>query len=148
MAKQVVNRSFARRRARLTKCCNCGVSLFVGIGEGIPYKIDPVPITVQGELMARMQGRLTLGMDYGYHFYYRDELRMRLKPRPAVVTEHKCGLVLFDHVDIEWIPTFTRIVDELTKRPEEDESEEEMEALYTLHSELGAKVLDDAVIPF
>lgn len=138
---------FVDRKIRLDECPRCHVRQFVGVAEGLPFKVDPIPVTIKGELVARLQERWTYGVNFGIRkLFYRDDIRMRHIPRGAVLADHKCGKELYDHVEIPYIRPINDLVERL--KPREPEPEILENSIMTIAHVLGGKMIDDNDCPF
>lgn len=122
--------------------------MFIGLAEGLPFKVDPIPLTLEGELVARIQGRSTFGWNAGIRqCYYRDEYRMRKVPRPAVFAQHKCNAVLFQFIEVRWAGSIARTMKYMQPLPDQEQFKHALEgALFPLSEALNAKVIEE--IPF
>lgn len=120
----------------------------LGIDEGVPYRVEPLPLTVQAEIKAIIDGRSTYGAYVGY-VCYRNEGRMKLDikwGRPPVFATHKCALPATE-TDIEpsgvdaTTKFIERVITEQEHRNQPAESSEEIEALFTIADLLAGRVV-------
>jgi hypothetical protein len=121
--------------------------MFVGLAEGLPFKVDPIPLSVAGEMVARMQARWTFGWNPGIRqCYYRDEYRMRKTPRPAVFATHKCGAVLLAYVDMPWVVSISTVLKWMQEEKIDNATHDQKhdDALFSLNETLGARVIEEA----
>ena len=90
------------RRIRLTEtaaiqaCPRCRRHTLIAAPYGIPARCDPENLTLNGELAAKLQSRLTFdvhvyGLPRRMHFEYRHLDRIKAQRRHPVVAEHRCG---------------------------------------------------------
>jgi hypothetical protein len=84
-------------------CNNCNRIILNGLEAGMPYRIDPIPINVAGELAALTEGRLTYRMIAG-QIVHRAAPDMRTQPRPLVMRPHTCTPIDPSHIDTPKAP--------------------------------------------
>lgn len=121
------------------------------IDEGIPFRADPLPLTVLGELIAASNGRATFKFETGMKYcIYRNESRMRDKPRPPVVAQHRCYEPLIEHIDEHWAKHVSEVLQRMltAKQVVAAENETEENALIRLNEVLGARVIENDRPPF
>lgn len=88
------------RKARATRCRRCGAPILAGLDADIcgwPARVDPAPLTAQGEAAAILTGRTTYRLN-GTHSHIeidrREDFNIRGTPPSdecIVVAEHACG---------------------------------------------------------
>lgn len=137
------------RRPRCRPCPKCGRLNLLGIDEGVPFRVEPLPLTVQGEIRALLNGQITYGIHAGY-VCFRDQGRMTLDAkwgRPPVCATHKCDFVITSK-DIEpgAVGAIVKLIDRATaekaRNPDREESEDEhIEPIYTIWNLLKGKVI-------
>jgi hypothetical protein len=83
-------------RARL--CPKCGAPVMVGLADGAPVAVDPVPLNRIGEASALLAGRTTFALRYlgRYELSWRSAEHITGTPagtnaRLEVVAEHMCN---------------------------------------------------------
>lgn len=142
------------RRPRCRNCERCGRLQLLGIDEGIPYRVEPLPLTVQAEIKAIIGGRITFGAHVGY-VCYRDAGRMSLDVkwgRPPVFATHKCHLpATADDIDPRGVDATTafiaKVIAEQAHRDDPVETEKEVEALFSIADLLAGRVVAGAEPP-
>ncbi len=141
-----VNTAIVNRRPTRNKCMRCKADVATGVGQGIPYRVDMVPLTAQGELVAKLDKRDTFSVIYG-QLRYRTVHEMKKKSRAMVWASHKCGAPLLEHFDMERIQELGRVAKAifLTEREESDVAQE---ALVTIWDTLGGHVIEQDQLDF
>lgn len=121
----------------------------MGIDEGVPFRVEPLPLTVDAEIKALISGRVTYGVHAGY-VCFRDQGRMALDRkwgRPPVVATHRCDVVIVSSdIDGRSVGAITRLIDRAThekaSHPDREETEDEdIEPAYTIWDLLKGKVI-------
>lgn len=88
------------RKARGTRCRRCGAPILAGLDADIcgwPARVDPAPLTAQGEAAAILTGRTTYrlnGTPSRVEIDRREDFNIRGTPPSdecIVVAEHECG---------------------------------------------------------
>lgn len=118
--------------------------MLTGIDEGMPYRVDIIPLTIAGEIQARLTGRRMYALQAGY-VCYRDGGRMTLDAKyghPAVLANHRCGEPLAHLADTEHIGAITKLVQQITSHPPYGEVEEkEEDAIFSIGELLSGKIV-------
>lgn len=133
------------RRFRYKQCPVCAQWTFVGIDSGTPYEVDPIPITIEGEMVALTQGRFTYSVDYGNKLFYRDHWRMQHKPRGCVFAAHHHGKPLLQYCEMQYLEYVDRNIKTVVRdalRGKEELSDAEEQSLLLLNKQLGAVIID------
>jgi hypothetical protein len=123
--------------------------MLAGIDEGLPYSIDPLPLTTEGELIAALQGRWTYAWYMG-HATYRSEGRITRRPRPAVLAKHQCGQGLIAYIETARADQMARVISLLRQCNQPLEDDTEQRALITISDLLNGRVFaqSDKGVPF
>ena len=144
------------RRPRCRTCEQCGRLQLLGIDEGIPYRVEPLPLTIQAEIRAIIGGRITYGAHVGY-VCMRNEGRMTLDVkwgRPPVFATHKCHLpATAEDIDPSGVEATTafiaKVIAEQEHRDDPVETATEVEALFSIADLLSGRVVaSDGPPPF
>lgn len=142
---------FIDRRPRVSLCVRCGCKMLVGITEGLPVKVDPLPLTLEGEMFALMQGRWTYGMTVGGILYHRNPGRIRTDTKhghPMLVTDHRCWQALVSAIDASRVRQITGYME----RSERGGDPEHEESLFTIKELLSGRIVEindnNGSIPF
>lgn len=80
------------RRPKQRECRRCRRIYLEGIDEGVPYRVDILPLSIAGELDALRCGRRTYAIQ-GDYVCHRNAMRMRgdaRRGRPAILASHSC----------------------------------------------------------
>lgn len=140
------------RRPRCRPCANCKRLQLLGIDEGLPFRVEPLPLTVGAEIAALMVGRVTYGIHVGY-VCHRTEGRIGLDKfngRPPVVATHKCQIIV-NAADVEYghVDAMSRIIERASATKEEDKDDDaELDALFSLRDLLSGGVVAELEPPF
>ncbi|MER7076615.1 hypothetical protein SAMN02982929_05324 [Saccharopolyspora kobensis] len=141
-------RSFITTRPRCAPCPRCGRLQLTGHAEGLPYRVDPVPVTPRAELAARLSGRSSFA-------FIAEGLAVRTagridgdarRPRPPVLVAHHCDTPPApEGVDAAHAPVIARLVERARRREADDLpaplGEPESTALFTLAEAFGGTVI-------
>lgn len=121
-----------------TLCPRCGRIVLDGLDDGIPYRLDPLPVTIATETVARNQRGYSYSLIDGLP-RLRDVNRVKrdLGTRP-VLLEHDCAPLDAATVD----PRFIETVRTLTANAVPADADHD--ALLLLRSHLGSRVYADA----
>jgi hypothetical protein len=84
-----VNGHLISTRPSVRRCPRCGGLILTAVAEGVPAHVDPVPVTVAGEMAALLVGRRSYTLAHG-ELVTRDVDRVS-RPRGAVLVDHRCG---------------------------------------------------------
>lgn len=134
------------RRPQATQCPRCLRIMLVGIDEGVPFKVEPVPLTVSAEIKARMEGRKTFSTSAGY-VAHRSASRMKsdLKyGRPAVFATHNCKTVPApEEIQMSQVDATTRMMAGRKKKMGKQTPElmQDYEALFTISDMLAGRII-------
>lgn len=145
------------RRPRCRICARCGRLQLLGIDEGLPYRVEPIPLTLDAEIKALMVGRITYGIHAGY-VCHRTEGRMTLDVkygRPPVLATHKCHIAT-NAVDVDsgWVGATLAMIQRATAEQkvnddgDEESAEAEVDALFTISDLLNGRVVAEQNGPF
>jgi hypothetical protein len=130
------------RRPVLQVCARCRCYQLVGIDEGIPFRLDTVPLTVAGEIWAVMGNRRTYGLHVNGHATIRTAGRITLDAkykRPVVLAAHRCHAVPDPAlIDMPHVPVIAGLVDRAESVPADDS---ETAALFAVVETLGGRVV-------
>jgi hypothetical protein len=123
--------------------------MLAGIDEGLPYSVDPLPLTTEGELIAALQGRETYGWYMG-HATYRNDSRIARRPRPVVLAKHQCGQGLIAYIELSRASQMERVISLLRRCNQPSEDDTEQRALITIADMLNGRVFaqSDERAPF
>ncbi|MFB9432782.1 hypothetical protein [Streptoalloteichus tenebrarius] len=143
---------FATTRPTPTPCPRCGRLHLTGLDEGVPYRVDPAPITLSAELHARLAGRRTYALIAG-RLALRTPSRIRgdHRGRPPVLPAHQCAHpVTPDQVEVDQVVAVARLLAPKRTAPAPvPTSGLEAVALDLLSEHLGARVMSiDPPPPF
>lgn len=136
-----------------------------GIDEGIPFRVDPIPLNAMGELIAMLQGLKTFTWIVTGNIAYRDAGRIQTEARrgnPIVLATHRHGSVKQRRVEVGiadgYVPdpahidaanvVKTQKLMEIASRTNKSEKEkgydmEDENAMWLLGSVLGGKVISE-----
>lgn len=93
-----------------TRCHRCRTVTLSGLDCGMPYMVDALPLTLQGELHARLAGRALYRLVAGY-ITYREAVHIHPDATHPVIASHKCTPVDPTHIASEHVPTFLRLTE-------------------------------------
>ena len=79
-------------------CNNCGRLTLSGLDAGVPYTVDAAPLTLLGEIQARLAGRVTYRLVAGF-IWYRELSDIQAGKSQPVLAEHSCDPIQPEHVD-------------------------------------------------
>lgn len=85
--------------AQIRACSSCGRHVLTCRTDGIVFRADPENLTVAGELIARLDNRLTFDavavpIPRGLRLLIRDIFRIRAERKHAILAQHRCGAVI------------------------------------------------------
>lgn len=139
------NRHLISRGPSVRDCQRCGCTVLAGIDEGIPYRVDTVPLNATGELTARLDGRTPYAF-IAQQCTYRDISRMGTDAkygRPPVLATHRCGTPLAGHVATEHVGKMTAFLAGWRRVHAAEVSDVQLEdAMMVISEVLGARVID------
>jgi hypothetical protein len=72
------------------RCPRCGAAGIRAIAEGVPCRLDAVPVSLLGELHARLAGKQSYELR-GSFLICREPERIAGGARGPILVEHKCG---------------------------------------------------------
>lgn len=93
-----------------TRCHQCKRVTLSGLDCGMPYNVDALPLTPQGELHARLAGRPVYRLIAGF-IAYREAEHIRPGNNHPVVAQHACAPVLLEHIAALHVPTLLRLTE-------------------------------------
>jgi hypothetical protein len=134
-----------------------------GIDEGIPFRVDPIPLNATGELVAMLQGLKTFTWIVTGNIAYRDAGRIQTEAKrgnPIVLATHRHGSVKQRRVEVGitdgYIPDPAHIdaanviktqrlmeIASRTKDQPVKEYETDENAMWLLGSLMGGKVISE-----
>ncbi len=86
-----MSRHLITTKATLAICHGCQHPILTGIAEGLPVRVDPIPLNPTGALAAILAGRETYVLHFG-ELVYREESRIRGGAiRGPILAAHQCG---------------------------------------------------------
>jgi hypothetical protein len=121
----------------------------LGIDEGMPYRISPIPLTLEGEVHMRQLGFITYGLHSDY-FCHRTAGRIQLDlrhPRPPVFATHKCFFDLpVEFIQASAVPLTMKAIEHASLEAEtqnegEPPPEVDVNAMFTIAELLSGKVV-------
>lgn len=125
-------------------CHRCGRLRLIGIAEGIPYRVEPAPLNVHGELRARTSGRWTYTVIAG-QLVYRNVHRIggdTRRGRPIVFAQHECSNPATEEdIETKHLTHATRLIHATTPDKKTATSETDEDALFLLSTELNGRVI-------
>lgn len=127
------------------RCGRCGRLRLAGLGDGIPYRVEPVPLNVHGELRVRLAGRRSFRLVAGRLCWRSPEsITADNRPgrhRPIVFGDHACAQpATAADVDPTFLPVVARL---LAANPTGTRwSESETAVIHLLGEHLDARVLE------
>lgn len=147
------NHHFVTTRPQTTTCHRCNRLILHGIEEGLPYRVDPAPLTLTGELTAQLANRTTYRLLTGHVVRRTPENITAETPdnRPPVFAWHNCTNTNAETVSAEHIPETQRIITNKTTETATSAQDTDQRALLTLADVLGGHVIespDDQQPPF
>lgn len=130
------------------QCPRCSRLRLVGLADGVPYRVEPVPLHAHAELRALVDGRCTWTVIAG-RLAWRSPERIRgdaRRGRPVVFADHRCGQ-LADPADVD--PAHVSAVAGLLCSLADNSgfSSPEIAAFTALANQLGARVVADSDEP-
>jgi hypothetical protein len=138
---------------RRATCHHCGRLVLDGIAEGHPYRVDPAPLTLAGELAARLAGRLTYWLLAGHVTLRFPEAiaAETLSTRPPVFAAHDCSPLDPTAISLEHITTTNRLIVDKSMETATQQQDADHDALLTIADVLAGRVTespDDEEPPF
>jgi hypothetical protein len=82
--------------AQETDCPRCGAAILAAVAEGLHARVDPTPLTPDGEILALAVGRWTYTHTSVGELVRRDYGRITANPhlRGPTLPDHRCGQLL------------------------------------------------------
>lgn len=79
-----------------TDCLRCGAAILAAVAEGLHARVDPTPLTPDGEILALATGRWTYTHTSIGELVRRDFGRITANPhlRGPTLPDHQCGQLL------------------------------------------------------
>lgn len=99
-----------------TRCHRCKRVTLSGLDAGMPYNVDAIPLTLTGELHARLTGRAIYRLIAGY-INYREAAHITAGNNHPVIAAHRCTPIDPSHIAANHVPMFLA----LTEPPHEPE---------------------------
>lgn len=128
---------------RRATCGRCKRVVLEGIADGMPYRVDALPLTLTGEVHARIAGHMTYRLLTG-RLIHRDQYDIALDARtgrPPVAATHTCTPVDPSHIDPTHAATFAALTTE-PPATTTDEQDTEQHSLFVLTGAFaGARVI-------
>lgn len=142
---------FVDRRPRSEACARCGRLQLLGIDEGVPFRVSPMPLSPVGELAARMKGLMSYAV-HGDFLTHRDSFRIRgdaSRGRPTVVATHECNSIIEpSHYDSRpsAIQEISRVIKMASKSAEDgpDIPTREIDSMFQISEGLSGLIIDSA----
>lgn len=124
--------------------------MLAGVDEGLPYRVDILPVTVHAEIEALRAGRRTYAVN-GDYVTHRNAVRMKgdaVRGRPAVLATHDChAIVRPEFLDETAVKEVQRIVS-MASKSRNDVSAKEQESWHMVTEGLNALIIDMKPAPF
>lgn len=119
-----------------TECPRCGRIVLDGLDDGIPYRVDPLPVTIGAEAKARACGRYSYSLDgtprlRDLHRVTRDQNRL------PVLLDHDCSELNPETVDTRFVNQVREVAANAVPADTDHES------LLLLRQVLGVRVYAD-----
>lgn len=138
MAYRPKPRGLVTQGPKAVFCRRCGRIVLDGLDDGVPYRLDPLPVTIAAERVARTARRYSFSViDGSPRLRDLHRVRMDLNTRP-VLLEHSCEPLDATTVDARFIQSIKGVTAGAVP------SDAEHDALLLLRSVLGARVYADA----
>lgn len=127
---------------RRATCHRCRRVVLEGVEMGAPYRVDAIPLTLAGELAARLEHRNTYRVLAG-RIALREPLDIAAdttRGRPPVCATHSCAPINPSHVDPTHAARFAELAADTPKTTPDEEREQH--TLFVLTGAFaGAKVI-------
>ena len=136
------------RKPQPQQCHKCSRMVLAGVDAGIPYAVEPLPLTVDAEMQAIRGGRRTYAIQ-GDYVTHRSLARIRgdlTRGRPAVLAEHDCADVSETGIAIDAIGEVQRLL--RLKHSESMPDGKEFGLLSMLSRSLNAVIIEMKPAPF
>lgn len=148
-----MSRHFVTTWPRRTTCPRCRRVVLDGIEEGLPYRIDPVPLTLPGELHAQLTGNRTY-WQLANHIVRRTTENITAETpgtRPPVYAWHQCQPPDLIHISAQHIPDTQRLITDKYLQTATPDQDTDQGCLITITDVLNGYVTespDDQEVPF
>jgi hypothetical protein len=144
---------FVSTSPRVGTCPRCRRTVLTGVGEGIPFTLDPVPLTARAELFALVADRPCFALVAGRCAWRMPEhIRGDTKygKRSVVFATHSCQHpATADDVDPEHVATVQRFLAQPEPRPDTPRwADAEIDTLDLIRRQLGARVIGADIPPY
>lgn len=93
-----------------TRCNRCKRVTLSGLDAGMPYSVDALPLTLEGELHARLAGRPVYRLIAGF-VAYREAVHVRPGNDYPVIAAHRCTPVVPAHIAGAHVPDFLALTE-------------------------------------
>lgn len=88
-------RHLVTTKAAHAACEHCGASILAGLAEGVPTRVDAVPLPLGGEPAAHAERRWTYTLTAGGELVHRDASRIAAGSLTGPVhADHRCAVAL------------------------------------------------------
>jgi hypothetical protein len=139
-----MNQHLVTSRPVTRRCPRCRRLQLVGLDEGLPYRVDPVPLTLHAELNARLAGRHSFQIIAGT-LAHRNQHRINhdiTRGRPPVFVEHHCHTpVKATDIDSTYLVVVNQFIDYCTPKPETTPDSDTETALFLVARQLNGRVI-------
>ena len=88
-------------------CHLCGRPILCGLDAGMTYRVDLVPLNLNGELVARLGNRVTYRLNAGF-VMYRELADIRAGQEHPVLATHICDPIDPAHIDQARVSSVSR----------------------------------------
>jgi hypothetical protein len=132
------------RRPVARRCDRCRRLQLEGIDQGLPYRVEPAPLTPHAELTAMLAGRWSYEI-VADGLVYRDHLRITkdiTRGRPPVFADHQCdNPATATDIDTTYIGTVTQFIATCSPRPDIETDPDTENALFLVTRQLGGRII-------
>lgn len=128
---------------RRDTCPRCKRVVLDGLADGWPYRVDALPLTLTGEVQARIAGLMTYRLRAG-RLTRRDQYDVALDDRhgrPPVSATHNCAPIDPSHIDPAHIATFAALTAESVPVASDDEAVEQHSLFVITGALAGTRVI-------
>ena len=104
-------------------CRRCRRTVLDGVDQGLPYRVDPAPLNIIGELVALASGRSSYRRVAQVFMVRREQWNIAtdvVKGRPLVLADHSCVAPISILLDEKRIVDVVRILATATMQDETD----------------------------
>jgi hypothetical protein len=134
----ITTRPVARR------CPRCRRLHLTGLAEGLPYRVDPTPLTAHAELAARLAGRASYQL-VASTLVYRNQWHIAhdlTRGRPPVFADHHCHTpVKATDIDPTYLTVVNQFIDYCTPKPGITPDLDTENALFLITRRLNGRVI-------